>query len=62
MSNEVKESKITYRQVGDYQIPYLILSPEETKFKLGLGGKTMCHTLFNGYRIIIKSFYFSANS
>lgn len=29
---------ITYRQVGDYNIPNLILSPEETNIKLGRWG------------------------
>lgn len=29
---------ITYRQVGDYQIPNLILSPEESNIRLGKWG------------------------
>ncbi len=32
------ESKITYRQVGDYQIPNITLSPEESRIELGLWG------------------------
>ena len=31
-------SKLTYRQVGDYLIPNLILPPEETKVTLGKWG------------------------
>ncbi len=31
MSNQVNESKFTYRQVGDYQIPNIILPTEERK-------------------------------
>ncbi len=38
MSNQVNESKITYRQVDDYQIPNLVLPPEETKIELGVWG------------------------
>ena len=34
----VNKSKITYRQVGDYLIPNLILPPEETRVTLGKGG------------------------
>lgn len=32
------ETKITYRQVGDYRVPNLALPPEETKIKLGKWG------------------------
>ncbi len=32
------ERKIAYRQVGDYQIPNLTLSPEETKPKIKWNG------------------------
>ncbi len=38
MSNQVNESKITYRQVGDYQIPNITLPSEETKVELGMWG------------------------
>lgn len=38
MSNQVNESKITYRQVGDYLIPNLILPPEEASVTLGKWG------------------------
>ena len=31
-------SKITYRQVGDYLIPNLIIPPEEANIKLGKWG------------------------
>ena len=31
-------SKITYRQVGDYLIPNLVLPPEEAKVRLGKWG------------------------
>ncbi len=33
-----KTNLITYRQVGDYNIPNLILPPEETNIKLGKWG------------------------
>lgn len=39
-----KNNAITYRQVGDYNIPNLILSPEETNIKLGKWG--MLHKEF----------------
>ena len=32
------ESKITYRRVGDYFIPNLVLPPEEAKIRLGKWG------------------------
>ena len=32
------ESKITYRRVGDYLIPNLIIPPEEAKITLGKWG------------------------
>ncbi len=38
MSNQTNESKITYRQIGDYQITNIILSPEEAKVELGVWG------------------------
>lgn len=33
-----KNNSITYRQVGDYNIPNLILPPKETNIKLGKWG------------------------
>lgn len=33
-----KNNAITYRQVGDYQIPNLVLPPEETNIRLGKWG------------------------
>ncbi len=38
MSNQVNESKITYRKVGDYKIPNITLPPEEAKIELGMWG------------------------
>ena len=34
----MKNNKITYRRVGDYNIPNLILSPEEANITLGKWG------------------------
>ncbi len=39
MSNQFKKSKITYRQVGDYQIPNLTLPPEERNVGIGIWGQ-----------------------
>ncbi len=38
MSNQINESKITYRQVGDYLIPNLTLPAEERSITLGKWG------------------------
>ncbi len=38
MSNQINESKITYRQVGDYRIPNITLPPEEKSITLGKWG------------------------
>ncbi len=52
MSSQVKESKITYRQVGDYQIPNLTLPPEERNVELGLWG--MHHKDYQRYTLPIS--------
>ncbi len=38
MSNQINESRITYRKVGDYLIPNLSLPAEERKITLGKWG------------------------
>ena len=38
MSNQINESKITYRKVGDYHIPNLTLPAEERSIALGKWG------------------------
>ena len=38
MKSSFKQNGGTYRQVGDFKIPNLILSPEETNIKLGKWG------------------------
>ncbi len=52
MSNQVNKSKITYRQVGDYQIPNIILPAEETKVELGLWGQKHKDYLMKNNRIL----------
>ncbi len=54
MSNQVNESKITYRQVGDYQIPNLALPPEETKVELGLWGMKRKDYLMKNNRVLFN--------
>ncbi len=46
------ESKITYRQVGDYQIPNITLPPEETKIELGIWGMRRKDYLMKNNRIL----------
>ncbi len=38
MSNQVDESKTTYRQVGNYMIPNITIAPEERNVEIGLWG------------------------
>ncbi len=54
MSNQVNESKITYRQVGDYQIPNIILSPEEAKIELGIWGMRHKDYLMKNKRVLFN--------
>ncbi len=54
MSNQVNENKITYRQVGDYQIPNLTLSPEETKVELGMWGMRHKDYLMKNKRVLFN--------
>lgn len=35
----MKTNKITYRRVGDYNIPNRALSPEETRIQIGKRGE-----------------------
>ncbi len=56
MSNQVNESKIIYRQVGDYQIPNITLPHEETKVELGMWGMKHKDYLMKNKRIL---FYIS---
>ncbi len=46
MSNQVNERKITYRQVGDYQIPNIILPPEERNVEIGIWGMLFTKNLY----------------
>ncbi len=52
MSNQVNESKTSYRQVGDYQIPNITLPPEETKVELGIWGMSRKDYLLKNNRIL----------
>ncbi len=54
MSNQVNESKITYCQVRDYQIPNLTLSPEEAKIKLRLWGMRHKDYLMKNKRVLFN--------
>ncbi len=54
MSNQNNESKITYRKVGDYMIPNIILPPEETKVELGLWGMKHKDYLMKNKRVLFN--------
>ncbi len=54
MSNQVNERKITYRQVGDYQIPNIILPHEEAKVELGLWGTSHKDYLMKSKRVLFN--------
>ena len=46
---------ITYRQVGDYNIPNLILPPEEANITLGKWG--MLHNISTNPHIIFDNYW-----
>ncbi len=48
------ESKITYRQVGDYQIPNLILPPKEAEIELGFWGMRHKDYLMKNKRVLFN--------
>ena len=48
------ENKITYHQVGDYQIPNIILPPEETKVELGMWGMRHKDFLMKNKRVLFN--------
>lgn len=50
-----KKTKITYRQVGDYLIPNLVLPPEEASITLGMWGM-----LYKDYLQNHKSSFFNS--
>ncbi len=54
MSNQVNERKITYRQIGDYLIPNIILPPEETKVELGLWGMSHKDYLMKSKQVLFN--------
>ncbi len=54
MSNQVNESKITYRQVGDYQIPNITLPPEERNVELGVWGMKHKDYLMKNKRVLFN--------
>ncbi len=47
-------SKITYRQVGDYQIPNITLPPEEANAELGLWGMKHKDYLMKNKRVLFN--------
>ena len=47
-------SKITYRQVGDYLIPNLVLPPEEANISLGKWGMFYKEYLFNNKKVLFS--------
>ncbi len=47
-------SKITYRQVGDYQIPNITLPAEEAKIKLGIWGSRHKDYLMKNKRVLFN--------
>ena len=52
MSNQ---SKIQYRQVGDYLIPNLVLSPEEANISLGKWGMLHKDYLLNHKKVLFTT-------
>ncbi len=54
MSNQINESKITYRKVGDYLIPNLSLPAEERSIALGKWGLMHKDYLKNHRRVLFN--------
>lgn len=52
-----KNNSITYRQVGDYNIPNLILSSEETNIKLGKWGMLHKNYLLKHKKVIFTTMF-----
>ncbi len=48
------KNQITYRKVGDYMIPNIILPPEETKVELGLWGMRHKDYLIKNKRVLFN--------
>ena len=48
-------SKITYRQVGDYLIPNLVIPPEEASVRLGKWGLLHKNYLFNHKKVLFTT-------
>ena len=51
MSNK---NSISYRRVGDYNIPNLMLPPEEAKVRLGKWGMLYKDYLFNNKKVVFS--------
>ena len=51
----MKTNNITYRRVGDYNIPNLILSPEEANITLGKWGMLRKDYLFNHKKVLFTT-------
>ena len=49
------KTKITYRQVGDFKIPNIILPPEETNVRLGKWGLLHKDYLFNHKKMLFTT-------
>lgn len=51
----MKTNNITYRRVGDYNIPKLTLPPKETNIKLGKWGMMHKDYLFNHKKVLFTT-------
>ena len=51
----MKTNNITYRRVGDYNIPNLTLPPKETNIKLGKWGMIHKDYLFNHKKVLFTT-------
>ena len=51
----MKTNNITYRRVGDYNIPNLTLPPKETNIKLGKWGMMHKDYLFNHKKVLFTT-------
>lgn len=49
------KNSISYRRVGDYNIPNLILSPDEANVRLGKWGMLYKDYLFNNKKVVFST-------
>ena len=57
----MKTNNISYRRVGDYKIPNLVLSPEEANSTLSKWGMLNKDYLLNYKKVIFKTLFAEGN-